>query len=79
MPRRKRLRGKLIQKPKELVKEAQQFKIIAENQSPQNFWVFGEYSSFEIAKQEIDKLHTPDVNYYIYSDLNTVLYTKKGE
>ncbi len=79
MPRRKRLRGKLIQKTKPKEKESQKFKIIAENLNPQNFWVFGEYSSFDIAKEEIDKLHTPDVNYYIYSDLNTVLYTKIGE
>jgi hypothetical protein len=61
------------------VKDSQQFRVIAENKTPQNFWLFGEYSSLDDAKQEIDKLHTPDVNYYIYSELNRVLYTKIGE
>ena len=80
MPRRSRRRGRLIQKPKTTNnKKTNKYKIIAENTPPYNLWTFGEYDSFEDARSILDNLQTSNVNYYIYSDLNTVLYTKKGE
>tara|TARA_R110000824_G_scaffold219020_3_gene405839 strand:- start:75 stop:317 length:243 start_codon:yes stop_codon:yes gene_type:complete len=79
MPRRARRKGRLIQKPK-AAKSANtgRYKIIAENTNPYNLWTFGEYDSLQQARTVLDNMDTSNVSYYIYSDLNRVLYTKKG-
>jgi len=79
MPRRSRKKGRLIQKPKATnTNKTNKYKIIAENINPYNLWTFGEYDSFENARSILDNIQSSNVNYYIYSNLNIVLYTKKG-
>jgi hypothetical protein len=80
MPRRARRRGRLIQKPKTAKShDTGRYKIIAENTNPYNLWTFGKYDSLQDARAVLDNIETSNVNYYIYSDLNIVLYTKRGE
>ena len=51
----------------------------AEHNTTENtLWTYGEYKSFNEAKSIIDNLPHSNVSYYVYSDLNRVLYNRKG-
>jgi len=78
MPRRKRLRGKLIQKSKKHLSLEKRVKIIATRNEMTDIWTEGEFSSVEEALDYLDKIRTSDVTYNVYSDSNRVVYTRQG-
>ena len=78
MPRRKRIRGRLIQKRKEQSTQEKKVKIIATKNNINDIWTEGEFSTVDEAIYYLDKIDTSDVTYNVYSDSNRVIYTKKG-
>ena len=80
MPRRKRIKGGFVRKKKskEPVVEELIFSVVATNEGMENAWIEGMYPSFEEAKDMVDNFVRKDIDLYIYSKDNRVLYTKKG-
>ena len=76
MPRRTRRSGRLLQKKHRIIRPVKTFRVLAEKAS--DFWLEAEFNLFEDAKGFIDKIPANDINYYIYSENNRVLYTKEG-
>tara|TARA_R110000824_G_scaffold88088_3_gene216720 strand:- start:9457 stop:9717 length:261 start_codon:yes stop_codon:yes gene_type:complete len=80
MPRRTRPSGGFIRKKKNRhpVVEELIFSVVASNQDMENAWIEGMYPTFEEAKDMVDNFRQKDIDLYIYSKDNRVLYTKKG-
>ena len=79
MPRRQRPVGRLTQKPKDKKNISEnKYRVLAENAIENTLWTHGEYKSFNEAKSTVDNLPHSNISYYIYSDLNRVLYNRKG-
>ena len=80
MPRRTRPSGGFIRKKKNShpVVEELIFSVVASNQDMENAWIEGMYPTFEEAKDMVDNFRQKDIDLYIYSKDNRVLYTKKG-
>tara|TARA_R110000824_G_scaffold360465_1_gene548206 strand:- start:106 stop:303 length:198 start_codon:yes stop_codon:yes gene_type:complete len=62
-----------------MIIEEKKFRVIASSVDLKDFWTVGYYSDINQAKDEIDKLDTSQVIYYIYSNNNRVLYSTTGE
>ena len=78
MPRRKRIRGKLIQKTKKHLSLEKKVKIIATRNEMADIWTEGEFSTVEEALNYLDRIGTSDITYNVYSDSNRVVYTRQG-
>lgn len=78
MPRRKRIRGKLIQKTKKHLSLEKKVKIIATRNEMTDIWTEGEFSTVEEALNYLDRIGTSDITYNVYSDSNRVVYTRQG-
>ena len=80
MPRRTRPSGGFIRKKKNRhpVVEELLFSVVASNQDMENAWIEGMYPTFEEAKDMVDNFSRKDIDLYVYSKDNRVLYTKKG-
>ena len=80
MPRRKRMKGGFIRKKKEQAPRIEElvFSVVASNQNMDNAWIEGMFPTFEEAKEMVDNFIQKDVDLYVYSKDNRVLYTKKG-
>jgi putative SOS response-associated peptidase YedK len=76
MPRRTRRSGRLIQKKNKVKTPVKTFRVLAEKET--DFWLEAEFNLFEQAKAFIDKIPDNDINYYIHSENNRVLYTREG-
>jgi putative SOS response-associated peptidase YedK len=76
MPRRTRRSGRLIQKKHRVKNPVNTFRVLAERNS--DFWLEAEFNLFDEAKDFIDKIPANDINYYIHSENNRVLYSRKG-
>jgi hypothetical protein len=83
MRKQVRRHGKLLQGARKRIPEIQQaevtvFRVTATSSDLQNAWVEAEYPTFEEAQSFVDELPKSEVNYYIHSDSNRVLYFRKG-
>lgn len=78
MPRRKRVKGKLIQKTKKYPSLEKKVKIIATRNEMADIWTEGEFSTVEEAIYYLDRIGTSDITYNVYSDSNRVIYTRQG-
>jgi len=78
MPRRKRVRGRLIQKQKNQTELGKKINIIASKNDNTDIWTEGQFNTVEEAINYLDKIDTSDVTYNVYSDSNRVIYTKQG-
>lgn len=78
MPRRKRVKGKLIQKTKKYPSLEKKVKIIATRNEMNDIWTEGEFSTVEEAIYYLDRIGTSDITYNVYSDSNRVIYTRQG-
>jgi hypothetical protein len=80
MPRRKRMKGGIIRKKKEQAPRIEElvFSVVASNQNMENAWIEGMFPTFEEAKEMVDNFIQKDIDLYVYSKDNRVLYTKKG-
>ena len=80
MPIRKRIKVGFVRKKKskEPVVEELIFSVVATNEGMENAWIEGMYPSFEEDKDMVDNFVRKDIDLYIYSKDNRVLYTKKG-
>jgi len=80
MPRRTRTGGGFIRKKKNRnpVVEELLFSVVASNQDMENAWIEGMNTTFEEAKDMVDNFTQKDIDLYVYSKDNRVLYTKKG-
>ena len=78
MPRRKKVRGRLIQKQKNQPELEKKVKIIASKNDNTDIWTEGQFDTVEEAINYLDKIDTSNVTYNVYSDSNRVIYTKQG-
>jgi len=80
MPRRTRASGGFIRKKKDRKPKVEEllFSVVASNQDMENAWIEGMYATFEEAKDMVDNFIQKDIDLYVYSKDNRVLYTKKG-
>ena len=80
MPRRTRASGGFIRKKKNRNPEIEEllFSVVASNQNMDNAWIEGMFPTFEEAKEMVDNFIQKDIDLYVYSKDNRVLYTKKG-
>ena len=78
MPRRKKVRGRLIQKQKKQPKLEKKVKVIASKNDNTDIWTEGQFDTVEEAINYLDKIDTSNVTYNVYSDSNRVIYTKQG-
>jgi len=72
MKRSIRRKGRLIQK---VIKN--NFRILSIDNTSQKISVVGEYSSFEKAKEMVDKMDVSEVSFYVYNNSNRVLYERE--
>jgi len=81
MPRRKRKQGRLLQKKRIKIYNTNDvsFSVVASNKNMDNAWIADTFSTFEEAKSMVDNSSKKDIEYYVYSKDNRVLYTNKGD
>ena len=79
MPRRKRKQGRLLQKKRIKIYNTNDvsFSVVASNKNMDNAWIADTFATFEEAKSMVDNSSKKDIEYYVYSKDNRVLYTNK--
>tara|TARA_R100000963_G_scaffold34969_2_gene30529 strand:- start:5296 stop:5526 length:231 start_codon:yes stop_codon:yes gene_type:complete len=63
-----------------IVKPLKDYKVICVDKKLNKFWLEKTFETFSYAKDFVDSIEAPNIEYYIqYKDSNRVLYKKIGE